>query len=166
MQLEQVEIKSLTMDPANARMHSSRNLESIKASLNRFGQQKPIVVTSSGVVVAGNGTLAAALALGWDEIKAVRTPLVGSEATAYGIADNRTSELAGWDNQVLGELLASLQIEDEALLKASGFTDDELTALVNDNVGLAPESFPEFGEDMAVEHECPSCGYGWSGKPK
>jgi len=40
-------------------------LEQIKASLRRFGQQKPIVVDATNVVRAGNGTLAAAKALGW-----------------------------------------------------------------------------------------------------
>lgn len=61
-------VADLALDPANARKHSDKNLAAIKASLTRFGQQKPIVIDSSGVVRAGNGTLAAAKALGWAEI--------------------------------------------------------------------------------------------------
>jgi len=87
MKIETVSIDSLSLDPANARLHSPRNLEAIKSSLRRFGQQKPIVVGANNVVRAGNGTLQAAKALGWKEIKIVRTKLVDSEASAFAIAD-------------------------------------------------------------------------------
>ena len=56
-------IAEVTLDPANARAHSERNLQAIADSLDRFGQQKPIVITPDGTVVAGNGTLEAARSL-------------------------------------------------------------------------------------------------------
>ena len=43
-------IAELTHDPANARSHPERNLDAIKESLSRFGQQKPIVVARDGTV--------------------------------------------------------------------------------------------------------------------
>jgi ParB-like chromosome segregation protein Spo0J len=107
MKLETVALGSISPDPANTRKHSRRNLDAIKASLRRFGQQKPIVVDAKGVVLAGNGTLAAATELGWSEIQIVRTALVGVDATAFGIADNRTAELAEWE-ETLGEVLKAL----------------------------------------------------------
>src|SRR4051812_40759398 len=64
MNVETVEISTLCPDPANVRRHSERNIETIKASLRRFGQQKPVVVDANGIVRAGNGTVAAAVALG------------------------------------------------------------------------------------------------------
>ena len=97
MKTERVPIDSVSLDPANVRRHGERNLATIKASLSRFGQQKPIVVDGDGIVRAGNGTWTAAKALGWKEITVVRTTLKGAEATAYAIADNRTGELAEWD---------------------------------------------------------------------
>jgi len=107
MKLETVALGSISPDPANTRKHSRRNLDAIKASLRRFGQQKPIVVDSRGTVLAGNGTLAAATELGWSEIQIVRTALAGVDATAFGIADNRTAELAEWE-ETLGEVLKAL----------------------------------------------------------
>lgn len=107
MKLETVALGSISPDPANTRKHSRRNLDAIKASLRRFGQQKPIVVDSRGTVLAGNGTLAAATELGWSEIQIVRTALDGVDATAFGIADNRTAELAEWE-ETLGEVLKAL----------------------------------------------------------
>jgi len=126
MKAEIVPIESLSFDPANVRKHPERNLATIKASLLRFGQQKPIVVDASGIVRAGNGTLAAAKALGWKEIAIVRSSLMGSDATAYAIADNRTAELAEWDDDALAQTLAALQIEDEELANATGFDANEL----------------------------------------
>jgi ParB-like chromosome segregation protein Spo0J len=98
MKIQSVSIDSVMVDPANVRLHPQRNMETIKASLARFGQQKPLVVDGDNIVRAGNGTLEAARALGWQDIKIIRTPLKGSEATAYAIADNRSSELAEWDD--------------------------------------------------------------------
>ena len=60
LHVEPASVDSLSADPANVRTHDKRNIDAIKASLRRFGQQKPIVVDGDGVVVAGNGTLAAA----------------------------------------------------------------------------------------------------------
>jgi ParB-like chromosome segregation protein Spo0J len=129
MKAEIVPIESLSFDPANVRKHPERNLATIKASLLRFGQQKPIVVDASGIVRAGNGTLAAAKALGWKEIAIVRSSLTGSDATAYAIADNRTAELAEWDNDALAQTLAALQIEDEEIAKSTGFDHAEVERL-------------------------------------
>ena len=131
MKTETVSIDSLVFDPANVRKHPEKNLATIKASLLRFGQQKPIVVDANGVVRAGNGTLMAAKALGWKEIAIVRSSLGGSEATAYAIADNRTAELAEWDEDALSQTLAALQIESDELAVATGFDlkdIEELTA--------------------------------------
>jgi DNA modification methylase len=137
MKAELVAIDSLTFDPSNVRKHGEQNLATIKASLNRFGQQKPIVVDANGVVRAGNGTLMAAKALGWKEIAVVRSTLAGSEATAYAIADNRTAELAEWDDDALKQTLAALQIEDENLALATGFDAKEIDAM------LAPDEVTE-----------------------
>jgi len=130
VKVESVSIAALSQDPANARKHDEKNLEAIKASLRRFGQQKPIVVDSSNVVRAGNGTLAAATALGWESINVVQTDLQGSEATAYAIADNRTAELAEWDESVLAASLSSLADVDETWLSDLQFSEKELAELV------------------------------------
>jgi ParB-like chromosome segregation protein Spo0J len=129
MTIESVAIDSLSPDPANARKHGKRNLETIVASLRRFGQQKPIVVDSSGVVRAGNGQFAAAKALGWSHIRVVRSDLPATELTAYAIADNRTAEPAEWDALTLTRVLSDGELGDV------GFTDAELEKFVDN----APE---------------------------
>lgn len=130
MRIEKISIAELSQDPANARKHNEKNIASIVASLRRFGQQKPIVIDLSNVVRAGNGTLEAARQLGWDLIDAVKTDLKGIEATAYAIADNRTAELAEWDDGILAATLEGLQLED--MLDCTGFSDDDLFDLMPD----------------------------------
>ena len=135
MKTEVVDISTLTLDPANARRHDERNLEAIRASLLRWGQQKPLVVDEQGVVVAGNGTLEAARALGWTEITVVRTDLAGAERIAFAIADNRTSELAAWDDDVLARALEALKGDESVDELATGFSADEIDAIVHDMMG-------------------------------
>ena len=108
-----VSIASLSLDPKNARKHSDKNLSAIAASLNKFGQRKPIVV-HNGVVLAGNGTLEAAKSLGWTDIEISEVPSDWDDDTAkaYALADNRTAELAEWDESELAKQLLELQDKD------------------------------------------------------
>lgn len=97
-----VPVATLNQDPANARKHGDKNLDAIKASLAKFGQRKPIVVQRDGMIVrAGNGTLAAAKALGWTEIAAVVLDDDDATARQFAIADNRTAELGEWNDDIL-----------------------------------------------------------------
>jgi len=126
-----MEISQLAQDPRNARTHDPRNVATIASSLEKFGQQKPIVIGSDGVIIAGNGTLLAAEQLGWSKIAVVRSRLTGAEARAYAIADNRTAELAAWDYDLLSLQLDELRALDFDL-DALGFNgadlDDVLSA--------------------------------------
>jgi ParB-like chromosome segregation protein Spo0J len=134
MQIERIEIAKLSGDPANARKHNEQNISTIVASLRRFGQQKPIVIDSSDCVRAGNGTLEAARSIGWTHLDCVRTDLKGSDAIAYAIADNRTAELAEWDDDVLAATLNGLLADDPDLLNAAGFSEDELDKMLSPEV--------------------------------
>lgn len=137
MAVETVPVESLHLDPANVRKHDERNIDSIRASLTRFGQQHPIIVSPEGVVVAGNGRLQAMRSLGWTECRVVRTDLKGPEAVAFAIADNRTAELAEWDDDALAQTLAALQNDESIDHLAAGFTDDEIAKLIDDAMGSA-----------------------------
>ena len=109
MKIETLRIADLVSDPNNARRHDDKNLEAIKGSLTQFGQRKPIVIQGN-TVIAGNGTLAAAKSLGWVEIDTVKVPEDWSadQAKAFALADNRTAELATWDEQVLAAQVMEL----------------------------------------------------------
>lgn len=128
-------MSDLVSDPANARRHPERNLSSIEASLRTYGQRKPIVVRRGGMVVtAGNGTLEAARRLGWTHLAAVVVDDDPITATGYAISDNRTAELAEWDEEALGKLLTELRAEDVDL-GSLGWSDEDLERLLDELEG-------------------------------
>ena len=144
MQAKTLDIEELLANPRNARTHDERNIEAIAASLEEFGQQKPIVVNAeTRLVVAGNGTLEAAKRLGWKTIEGVLTKLAGHEATAFGLSDNRTAELARWDEDGLAMALDQL---DEAGRMAAGYTPTEF-----DNLSINLDFLDDMGGDNDLE---------------
>jgi DNA modification methylase len=147
MQVQEAQVQELTQDPDNSRSHDRKNLEAIKQSLEAFGQQKPIVIDHQGKVIAGNGTLQAAQELGWQTIQAVVTDLEGAKQTAYAIADNRTAELAAWNDEQLAKSLVSLQNDDSIDEAISGFDTKEIDKMVQ---SIAAQS--EVVEDEIPEH--------------
>jgi len=145
MKLETLRIADLVSDPNNARKHDDKNLEAIKGSLTQFGQRKPIVVQGN-VVIAGNGTLEAAKQLGWDEIDIVQVPAdwTKDQAKAFALADNRTAELAEWDQQVLAAQVLELS--------EAGFAVTEFGfEAIEPDASTSEEDEPlEFAEDEPI----------------
>lgn len=157
MQTETLPIDAIQFDPANARKHSVKNLNAIKGSLAKFGQQKPLVIDKNNVVIAGNGTLQAARDLGWDKIDVVRTQLTGPEAIAFALADNRSGELAEWDMTILGETLHSLR-EINFDLPQIGFDTTYLDQF--NTPDFSPVGVDEQGRlDEKKKVACPECGH-------
>jgi DNA modification methylase len=144
MKLENLRIADLTPDPQNARQHDDKNLKAIMGSLKEFGQRKPIVITEAGVIVAGNGTVEAAKRLGWLDIEVVKVPndWTPDKVKAFAIADNRTAELANWNQEVLTSQLLELEAEGWELAEF-GFEafelPDEDKPIIEDEI---PESAP------------------------
>lgn len=148
LEIKRVALGAIFPDPANARTHGPANLDSIRASLQRFGQCEPLIVQQgTGRLIAGHGRLAVMRDLGWTEADIVELAVESIDATALGLALNRTSELAEWDDAALSRILATLQAEDS--LAGTGYNDAEvrtLLAAVNaaERKGLVdPDAVPE-----------------------
>jgi DNA modification methylase len=128
--VRRVKLSDLHADPANARRHDERNLAAIADSLKTFGQVEPLVVQrSTGKVIGGNGRLEVLRKQGATECDIVEVDVNDTQAAALGIALNRTAEMASWDDESLAAILKSLP--DDALA-ATGFTDDDLNALLEE----------------------------------
>lgn len=115
-------ISSLTAYPTNPRRG---DIDAIALSLHAHGQYRPIVVqASTKFVLAGNHTLKAAKKLGWKKIKAVLVDVDEDTAKKIVLADNRLTDLAGYNEPLLKSLLSALPE-----LEGTGFTQSEVEAL-------------------------------------
>lgn len=148
MEVVDVPLSSLAHDEKNARKHSPRNIEEVKRSLEAFGQHAPLVVQRKGNrVLVGNARLEAMRALGWETAAVVFVDDDDETAVRRALADNRTAELAEWDDAVLAELLSSL---GEVPADVPGWSDEELRAILTDYSG-AMASDDDFDVDEATE---------------
>ena len=126
-------IEKLVPYENNARTHSSEQVAQLAASIVEFGFVNPILVDTKAGVIAGHGRLAAAKDLGLDEVPVVVLDhLTPTQKRAYILADNKLALNAGWDNELLQQELAHLQIEDFEL-ELLGFDESELADLLGDD---------------------------------
>lgn len=152
-----VPIDNLIPWPKNPRRNDAA-VDVVAASIKRFGFGAPLIVrTANRMVIAGHTRLKAAHKLGLTEVPVRFLDIAETEAEAMAIADNKTGELATWDDTALGEILSTTPN-----LEGLGFSQSDLDDLLsglssNDPPGpaegqlIAP--FPYFGgkRDVAVE---------------
>lgn len=98
--------------------------------------------------------------MGWTHVAALVVDESAVEATAFAIADNRTSELAEWDDGVLAETLKALPTE---LRLGAGFTDNNLSELLRSlGNGILPGTIDDQSRlDQKAPTVCPECGHEW-----
>ena len=130
------------------------NVAAVAESLQVNGQYRPIVVREgTDEILAGNHTYLAAVQLGWKEVAVSYVTATDEEAARIVLVDNRTNDLAGYDDLALSELLASLPN-----LKGVGYDDADLAGLVD-----TLPAFTDVPEEIARLDRrrlavCPSCG--------
>lgn len=150
---ELVSVSSLSCHPDNPRVGDvSVIVESIKSN-GWYGTV--IAQRSTGFVLAGNHRLKAAREYGLDSVPVIWLDIDDDRALRILLADNRTSDLASYDDTVLARLLEDLNASSEGLI-GTGFDDSFLAELLGGfpvgNEGLTdPDSIPEVGEDPITE---------------
>lgn len=141
------DIALLNEDPKNARLHNERNLNAVKHSLSAYGWRGLVVARRSDRrIVAGHARIAAAKALGWTQAPVLFVEDDDQRATAFAIADNRTGELASWDNGFLQEAMAELEADE---LNDLGFSLEEFEQV---SVGsMRPQDVDEEAEALQAQ---------------
>lgn len=129
MKVKSVPLSSLREDPDNANTHPPSQLRAIQASMERFGQQIPLVVDGDGVVLAGNARLKVMDLMGWTKCDVVQTPLKGAEARAFALADNQLARLSEANAKLVAEQLRQIAKEESGLALATGFDEHALARM-------------------------------------
>lgn len=129
MKVEERKIELVYLYDNNPRKNQDA-VAAVAASIKEFGWQQPIVIDTAGVIICGHTRFAAAKLLGLASVPVVVAKNLSPEQIrAYRIADNKTGEIAGWDNKLLSAELESL-LESGFDLDVLAFSPDELQRLI------------------------------------
>ncbi len=81
-------------------------VDAVASSISQFGFKNPIVIDGNNVIICGHTRYKAAQKIGLDVVPCVvADDLTEEQIKAYRLADNKVSELAEWDIDLLGEEL-------------------------------------------------------------
>ncbi len=136
LKLQHLPIVELKVNPRNPKLHPAGQIKQLAKSIETFGFIVPVIVSRDFDVIAGRGRIFAAQHLGWTELPCIRVDhLTDAQAKAFLIADNRLTEIADWDQQVLAENLKELSLLDlDFDLEVIGFETGEIDLMIE---GLA-----------------------------
>lgn len=138
-------ISSLKSHPENPRFG---DIGAIAESIKRNGWFGSVVAqTSTRHILAGNHRVMAAQQLGMTKVPVFWVDCDEIRAKAILIAENRTNQLASWDEDGLAKILEELANAGE--LQATGFDGDDVDSII---AGMDDR------QDDPVEPEvCPTC---------
>lgn len=177
-------LKDLVPDDKNANQGSVRGRAMLEESVEQYGAARSMVADVNGKLIAGNKSAEVFAEKGMDEIIVVQSdgtkPVViqrtdlnldkDPRARELAVMDNRTNEVSlTWDADALNQLQQdgvnlSGAFDEIELSNIQALSEANLSAAAN--MQAAPPEFPSFDENLPTEHQCPKCGYSWSGKAK
>ena len=141
---------------SNSRTHSEEQIQQIAKSIKTFGFTNPILIDENNGIIAGHGRALAAATLNIDNVPCmVIDGLTQHDKAALVIADNKLAENAGWNYDALKSELGFLNDFDFDL-SLTGFSDDELSDLLDLNVDEAKEQ--EQDVEIGSLECCVTCG--------
>ncbi|MFH5880905.1 DNA modification methylase [Liberiplasma polymorphum] len=132
MKIVMIKVTQLNPYQKNPR-HNDTAVDAVASSIKEFGFKVPIVITHDHVIVAGHTRLKAAQKIGLTEVPCIiADDLSEDQIKAFRLADNKTSELATWDFEMLESELLNIDMdmlqfgfeELEAALPEGSIDDD------------------------------------------
>ena len=148
-QLTMVPIDDLIPYANNAKKHGVKQINQIRASLREFGFVTPVLIDFDNNIIAGHGRVEAARAEGMSEVPCVLvTNLTEAQRKAYILADNRLSETAAWDTELLKIELEGL----EALNFDTGIAGFDAESMKAIEVNAYTRAAPGKAEEPESKH--------------
>lgn len=142
-EIERRDIDSLRPNPKSARMHSKRKIKDLAKAIKAVGFIGVIVVDESGMILAGHARHAAAKLLRMKAVPTICVTGLSDELIrAFVLADNKFSERAGWNREILAGELDELSILLPSLdldITPTGFELGEIDVLLADIGAEKPE---------------------------
>lgn len=143
-------INDLTPYENNPR-NNDMAVDAVAASIKQFGFKNPIIIDKDGVIVAGHTRYKAAKKLGITDVPCISADdLSDEQIKAFRLADNKTAELAEWNDDLLGKEINGIINID---MSQFGFSlgEDELGEEVKDDKYTLKVKIPQY----EITGECP-----------
>ena len=141
------EIKPYEKNPRN----NKDAVKYVANSIKEFGFKVPIVIDSEGVIVAGHTRYKAAKKLKLDEVPCiVADDLTEEQIRAFRIADNKVSEIAEWDFELLEGEMEMLDFD----MTDFGFLEEDDEEPLEEPAKEREDLSGKIGETYEVIIEC------------
>jgi DNA modification methylase len=148
--IDRLPLAALRPNPKNARTHSKKQLKLLQASIQAFGQTKPVIADDNNTILAGHGFVEAARLAGLTTVSVIRfSHLTEAQKRAYLIADNKIAAEAGWNREML-----ALELPDLAELLPTEDLDVSLTGFATAEIDLLLADVAS--EGAAIDNDLPS----------
>lgn len=127
LKIEEIPIEELVPYENNAKRHTREQIAAVEASIREFGFRAPCIVWRNDdgrpEVVAGHARITAAKNLGMKRVPCVSCDdLTDAQRRALTLADNQTTMMTGWDDDLLSYELDTLSMDFD--MTDFGFTDE------------------------------------------
>ena len=128
-------------------------------SIKKFGFKSPIVIDKNNVIVAGHTRYKASKKLGLDKVPCIiADDLTDEQIKAYRLVDNKVSELAEWDIDLLGEELDGIFDIDMSDFGFDLSEEEEETEIIEDEVPQEVEPVAKQGDIWQLGRHRLMCG--------
>lgn len=143
-------VSELKLNPKNPRKNDSA-VDTVAKSIEEFGFKNPLIIDENNIVWCGNTRLKASRKLGLKEVPCiVASDLTEEQIRKLALIDNKSSEIAEWDFDLLGEELLNLDMSefklDWGIVKEEDINIDEFFT----------EAEQKAKEPKTIK--CPHCG--------
>jgi ParB-like chromosome segregation protein Spo0J len=105
-------VEDLKLNPKNPRKNDEA-VHIVAKSIEKYGFKNPLIIDENNVVWCGNTRLKASRTLGLEEVPCiVASDLTQEQIRELALIDNKSSEIAEWDFELLVDELADLNLSD------------------------------------------------------
>lgn len=134
-------------------------VDAVASSISQFGFKNPIVIDGNNVIICGHTRYKAAQKLGLDVVPCVvADDLTDEQIKAYRLADNKVSELAEWDIDLLGDELDGIFDIDMSDFGFDLSEDEEETEVIEDELPQEVEPIAKQGDIWQLGRHRLMCG--------
>lgn len=153
------ELKPYKNNPRN----NKDAIEYVANSIKEFGFKVPIVIDKNNEIIAGHTRLEASKKLKLEEVPCiVADDLTEEQVRAFRLADNKVSEVAEWDFDLLEQELAEIQDIDMSMFDfdLSSLDEEEEKEVIEDDyeVEIPEEPKAKYGEIYQLGNHRLMCG--------